>query len=80
MKTFKGIHQAAKNLEKKAKAKERRHIALILSQRLGTQVSSQEGRRLRAHLGRSVSYASVKKREGEAGSSEEKGRRLSLYT
>lgn len=33
-----GIHQAAKNLEKKAKAKERRHIALILSQRLGTQV------------------------------------------
>ncbi|GMR62706.1 hypothetical protein PMAYCL1PPCAC_32901, partial [Pristionchus mayeri] len=35
---YKGIHQAAKNLEKKAKAKERRHIALILSQRLGTQV------------------------------------------
>ncbi|TMS36862.1 hypothetical protein L596_003933 [Steinernema carpocapsae] len=35
---YKGIHQAAKNLEKKAKAKERRHIALLLSQRLGTQV------------------------------------------
>ncbi|CAJ0571790.1 unnamed protein product, partial [Mesorhabditis spiculigera] len=35
---YKGIHQAAKNLEDKAKAKERRHIALILSQRLGTQV------------------------------------------
>ncbi|CAJ0943583.1 unnamed protein product, partial [Mesorhabditis belari] len=35
---YKGIHQAAKNLEEKGKAKERRHIALILSQRLGTQV------------------------------------------
>nr|ACM78885.1 G protein linked acetylcholine receptor isoform a [Ascaris suum] len=35
---YKGIHKAAKNLEQKAKAKERRHIALILSQRLGTQV------------------------------------------
>ncbi|VDK47138.1 unnamed protein product [Anisakis simplex] len=35
---YKGIHKAAKNLEEKAKAKERRHIALILSQRLGTQV------------------------------------------
>uniref|UniRef100_A0A914YDB8 G-protein coupled receptors family 1 profile domain-containing protein n=1 Tax=Panagrolaimus superbus TaxID=310955 RepID=A0A914YDB8_9BILA len=33
-----GIHQAAKNLEKKAKAKEHRHIALLLTQRLGTQV------------------------------------------
>uniref|UniRef100_A0A914PKG5 G-protein coupled receptors family 1 profile domain-containing protein n=1 Tax=Panagrolaimus davidi TaxID=227884 RepID=A0A914PKG5_9BILA len=35
---YKGIHQAAKNLEKKAKAKEHRHIALLLTQRLGTQV------------------------------------------
>ncbi|KAI6176388.1 putative muscarinic acetylcholine receptor gar-1 [Aphelenchoides bicaudatus] len=33
-----GIHKAAKNLEKKAKAKEHRHIALLLTQRLGTQV------------------------------------------
>ncbi|CAD5221166.1 unnamed protein product [Bursaphelenchus xylophilus] len=35
---YKGIHKAAKNLEKKAKAKEHRHIALLLTQRLGTQV------------------------------------------
>ncbi|WKY15834.1 hypothetical protein Q1695_000931 [Nippostrongylus brasiliensis] len=35
---YKGIHQAAKSLEKKAKAKEQRNVALILSQRLGTQV------------------------------------------
>ncbi|KAH7731953.1 G protein linked acetylcholine receptor isoform a [Aphelenchoides avenae] len=35
---YKGIHHAAKNLEKKAKAKEHRHIALLLTQRLGTQV------------------------------------------
>lgn len=35
---FQGIHKAAKNLEKKAKAKEHRHIALLLTQRLGTQV------------------------------------------
>uniref|UniRef100_A0AC34RPL3 G-protein coupled receptors family 1 profile domain-containing protein n=1 Tax=Panagrolaimus sp. JU765 TaxID=591449 RepID=A0AC34RPL3_9BILA len=35
---YKGIHQAAKNLEKKARAKEHRHIALLLTQRLGTQV------------------------------------------
>ncbi|VDL77575.1 unnamed protein product [Nippostrongylus brasiliensis] len=36
--TILGIHQAAKSLEKKAKAKEQRNVALILSQRLGTQV------------------------------------------
>ncbi|KAI6214538.1 hypothetical protein M3Y94_00279900 [Aphelenchoides besseyi] len=35
---YQGIHKAAKNLEKKAKAKEHRHIALLLTQRLGTQV------------------------------------------
>ncbi|KJH42787.1 7 transmembrane receptor [Dictyocaulus viviparus] len=35
---YKGIHQATKSLEKKAKAKEQRNMALILSQRLGTQV------------------------------------------
>ncbi|VDM61567.1 unnamed protein product [Angiostrongylus costaricensis] len=35
---YKDIHQAAKSLEKKAEAKEQRHMALILSQRLGTQV------------------------------------------
>lgn len=33
-----GIHKAAKKLENKAKAKEHRHIALLLTQRLGTQV------------------------------------------
>ncbi|KAI1716898.1 7 transmembrane receptor (rhodopsin family) domain-containing protein [Ditylenchus destructor] len=35
---YKGIHKAAKKLENKAKAKEHRHIALLLTQRLGTQV------------------------------------------
>ncbi|KAI1713247.1 7 transmembrane receptor (rhodopsin family) domain-containing protein [Ditylenchus destructor] len=35
---YKGIHKAAKKLETKAKAKEHRHIALLLTQRLGTQV------------------------------------------
>ncbi|KAI6218841.1 CRE-GAR-1 protein [Aphelenchoides fujianensis] len=35
---YQGIHKAAKNLESKAKAKEHRHIALLLTQRLGTQV------------------------------------------
>uniref|UniRef100_A0A915D3P4 G-protein coupled receptors family 1 profile domain-containing protein n=1 Tax=Ditylenchus dipsaci TaxID=166011 RepID=A0A915D3P4_9BILA len=35
---YKGIHQAAKKLENKGKAKEHRHIALLLTQRLGTQV------------------------------------------
>ncbi|KAK6033693.1 hypothetical protein OSTOST_00116 [Ostertagia ostertagi] len=35
---YKGIHQAAKSLEKKAKAKEQRNMALLLGQRLGTQV------------------------------------------
>uniref|UniRef100_A0A914VFR4 G-protein coupled receptors family 1 profile domain-containing protein n=1 Tax=Plectus sambesii TaxID=2011161 RepID=A0A914VFR4_9BILA len=35
---YKGIHKAAKHLEKRADAKEKRNIALILSQRLGTQV------------------------------------------
>jgi hypothetical protein len=33
-----GIHRAAKKLEKKGKAKETRQIALLLTQRLGTQV------------------------------------------
>jgi hypothetical protein len=36
--SFQGIHKAARNLEKRAVAKERGHIALLLSQRLGTQV------------------------------------------
>ncbi|KAF7638093.1 G_PROTEIN_RECEP_F1_2 domain-containing protein [Meloidogyne graminicola] len=35
---YKGIHKAAKKLEKKSKAREHRHIALLLTQRLGTQV------------------------------------------
>lgn len=35
----KGIHKAAKKLEKRSKAREHRHIALLLTQRLGTQVS-----------------------------------------
>uniref|UniRef100_A0A0R3S4J0 G_PROTEIN_RECEP_F1_2 domain-containing protein n=1 Tax=Elaeophora elaphi TaxID=1147741 RepID=A0A0R3S4J0_9BILA len=35
---YKGIHQVTKKLEKKAGAKDRRHLALLFSQRLGTQV------------------------------------------
>uniref|UniRef100_A0A915MXQ2 G-protein coupled receptors family 1 profile domain-containing protein n=1 Tax=Meloidogyne javanica TaxID=6303 RepID=A0A915MXQ2_MELJA len=35
---YKGIHKAAKKLEKRSKAREHRHIALLLTQRLGTQV------------------------------------------
>ncbi|KAK5980040.1 putative muscarinic acetylcholine receptor gar-1 [Trichostrongylus colubriformis] len=35
---YKGVHQAAKSLEKKARAKEQRNMALLLGQRLGTQV------------------------------------------
>ncbi|CAK5101621.1 unnamed protein product [Meloidogyne enterolobii] len=36
---YKGIHKAAKKLEKRSKAREHRHIALLLTQRLGTQAS-----------------------------------------
>ncbi|PIO75477.1 7 transmembrane receptor [Teladorsagia circumcincta] len=39
---YKGIHQAAKSLEKKAKAKEQRNMALLLGQRLGTQCANLE--------------------------------------
>ncbi|KAI3415928.1 Serpentine type 7TM GPCR chemoreceptor Srx [Globodera pallida] len=35
---YKGIHKAAKKLEKRSRAREHRHIALLLTQRLGTQV------------------------------------------
>ncbi|VDN06856.1 unnamed protein product [Thelazia callipaeda] len=35
---YKGIHKVTKKLEKRAGAKERRHLALLFSQRLGTQV------------------------------------------
>ncbi|CAK5124057.1 unnamed protein product [Meloidogyne enterolobii] len=37
---YKGIHKAAKKLEKRSKAREHRHIALLLTQRLGTQLST----------------------------------------
>ena len=38
LKSFQGIHKAAKKLEKRSRAREHRHIALLLTQRLGTQV------------------------------------------
>ena len=38
LKFSQGIHKAAKKLEQRGKAKEHRHIALLLTQRLGTQV------------------------------------------